>query len=265
VILCRPQLGENIGAAARVMANFALSDLRLVAPRRGWPDARADALAAGALTDEGGVAVRLFDDLPDAIGDLSHVLAATARPREAWKPVLSPRAGIAALREKEAAGVRTGVLFGGEKAGLSNEEAALADAIVTCPVNPAFSSLNLAQAVAVIAYEWGAAATDAPPPAFDAEAPVPAPRAELEGLMSQFEDELDGAGFYWPPAKAPQMKLNLRNMLARMGLTSQEVSTFRGAIKAIAEGPRRRVREMRAREADARRAAERASKDDLES
>ena len=254
VILCRPQLAENIGAAARAMANFGLSDLRLVAPLRGWPDRRAEPMAAGAL--DAAVRVRVCETVVEAIADLGFVLATTARPREAWKPVLGPREGVGQLRTKIGEGVATGVLFGAEKAGLNNDEAAHADALITYPVDPGFSSLNLAQSVLVLAYEWGAAEIAGPPPAFETETPNPAPRADLEGLMDQIEDELDGAGFYWPPAKAPQMKLNLRSLFARLGLTSQEVSTLRGAIKAIAYGPRRRVRELRAKEADAARKAQ---------
>jgi tRNA/rRNA methyltransferase len=259
IILVEPQLGENTGAAARVMANFGLKDLRLVAPRFAWPNARSDALAAGAFKSPADVSVRLFKDLGAAIEDLNFVLAATARPRETKKPVLALREAAVACRAALGAGppAGAGVMFGGEQAGLTNESVALADAIVTYPVDPEFSSLNLAQAVAVFSYEWGAGADREPPKGFLDQALVPAPREELAGLIAQLEDELDAAGFFWPPIKTEQMKLNLRSTLARAGLTSQEITTLRGAIKSIANGPRRRVRELRAREADA--AAKRSS------
>ncbi len=255
IILVEPQLGENAGAAARVMANFGLAELRLVAPRFGWPNARAEALAAGAL-EAGGVETRVLDTLEAALADRTYVLAATARPRETRKDVLGPREAAAACRAALAAGGAPAVMFGGERAGLTNEAVALADAIVTYPVDPAFSSLNLAQAVAVFAYEWGAGAGHPLSEGFAAPAPDAASRAELQGLVDHLEDELEAAGFFWPPVKAGQMKLNLRHTLARAGLTSQEVSTLRGAIKAIASGPRRRVRELRARQADAARGKE---------
>jgi tRNA/rRNA methyltransferase len=258
VILVEPQLGENTGAAARVMANFGLRELRLVAPRFAWPNARSGALAAGAFEGPTAVEVVVFDDLGAALKDLTFVLAATARPRETKKPVHAPREAVAACREALGRGP-SGVMFGGEQAGLTNDSVALADAIVTYPVVPGFSSLNLAQAVAVFAYEWGAGEGRAPPAGFAPEELAPATREELAGLIAQLEDELDAAGFFWPPIKTEPMKLNLRSTLARAGLTSQEVATLRGAIKAIANGPRRRARELRAREADAAAAAKRSS------
>lgn len=256
VVLCAPQLAENVGSAARAMANFALGDLRLASPRFSWPNARADALAAGAFEGPAAVQVSVHDGLEAALADLNFVLAATARPREVLKPVLFPHDAAAACAERVAAGESAGVVFGAEKSGLSNEELALADAVVTYPVNRAFSSLNLAQAVAVFAYEWGAREVTALPEGFDVDAPPAAAREELSGMLAHLEEELEAAGFFWPPARAERMKTNLRSMFARVGLTSQEVSTLRGAVKAIAEGPRRRARERRAREADAARARE---------
>lgn len=252
IILVEPQLGENAGAAARAMANFGLKELRLVAPRFAWPNPRAAALAAGAFEGPAGVRVAVFDELGGALRDLTFVLAATARPRETKKPVQAPREATAACRVALVGGP-VGVMFGAEQAGLTNESVALADAIVTYPVDPEFSSLNLAQAVALFAYEWGAGAGHELPQGFTAPDLVPAPREELAGLIAQLEDELDAAGFFWPPIKAEPMKINLRSTLVRARLTSQEVATLRGAIKAIANGPRRRARELRAREADAAR------------
>jgi len=251
IILIRPQLGENIGAAARVMANFGLRDLRLVAPRDGWPNGRAEPLSAGAF--DGHVEVTVHATTAEAAGDLNYVIAATARPREVWKPVFAPRDALIELRKQIASDRRVGVLYGTEKAGLSNEDVGLADAIVTYPVNTNFSSLNLAQSVAVFAYEWAAGVDVALPEGFDAETPDPAVKSDLDGLMVYLEDELDAAGFFWPPLKAEQMKRNLRGTFARAGLTTQEVSTLRGAMKAIAEGPRRRAREAKAKADDAAR------------
>jgi len=253
IILIRPQLGENIGAAARVMANFGLRDLRLVAPRDGWPNPRSEPMAAGAF--DGHVDVTVHATTEQAVGDLNYVIAATARPREVWKPVLAPRDALVEVRRQIAGGRRAGVMYGTEKSGLSNEDVGLADAIVTYPVNSDFSSLNLAQSVAVFAYEWGAGLDTPLPEGFDAETPDPAAKADLDGLMVYLEEELDAAGFFWPPLKAEQMKRNLRGTFARAGLTTQEVSTFRGAMKAIAEGPRRRAREAKAKAEDAARRA----------
>lgn len=259
VILVAPQLPENVGSAARVMANFGLKDLRLVTPRfASWPNARAQALAVGAFDGPDGVQVKLFDDVRAALSDRTYVLAATARHREIDKPVHLPRDALAACLASIAAGGAPAVMFGSEQSGLDNDAVALADAIVTYPVNPGFWSLNLAQAVAVFSYEWGAAAGPGLPERFRS-APAegvegPATREELMGLIAHFEEELDASGFFWPPIKAELMKQNLRSTLTRQVLTSQEVSTLRGAIKSIAQGPRRRVRELRAREADAERA-----------
>lgn len=239
IILVGPQMGENIGATARVMANFGLGDLRLVAPRDGWPNPAAQSLAAGAL--EGYVAARVYDETGPAVADLGLLFAATARPRGFERRVALPREAAAELRAGLARGVGAGVLFGAEASGLPNADVARADAILTFPAAEGFSSLNLAQAVGVLAYEWAASASDAPPARFaDALAP-PASKAELEGLLRQFEDELDATGHFWPDHKAEQMKLNLRAALARAGFTAQDVRTLRGAIKALVHGPRRRL------------------------
>ena len=212
------------------MANFALADLRLVAPRDGWPNAAADTMSAGALPDV--VSARVFETLEEAIADCTLVIATTARARGMQKPVFGTSAAIARIRESAGPAA---VLFGAEKSGLPNEAVTLADAILTYPVNPEFSSLNLAQSVAVLVHAW-AASSQSMPEEGQSEAEPPAQRAELLGMMEHFEDELDRAGFFFPDVKKPVMVQNLRNTFTRAGWTSQEVRTFRGAIKALAIG-----------------------------
>lgn len=232
IILVSPQLGENIGSAARVMGNFGLFDLRLVAPRDGWPNPAADTMSAGAF--EAGVSVRVFDDVEAAVADCVQVLATTARPRDMIKPVLGLSGAVDACG---AVAGRTAVLFGAERTGLPNEAVALADAIVSFPVNPAFASLNLGQAVGVFSYGWGESRLcDAPSGRNELLPDPPATREELVGMLEHFEEELDRAGFFFPVVKRPVMQLNLRNAFTRAGWTSQEVRTFRGAIKALALG-----------------------------
>jgi len=233
VILKDAQLAENIGAAARVMANFGLSELRLVSPRDGWPQARAWASASGADWPLDGA--RVFDRLEDALADLHLVLATTARPREAVLPVFSPREGAAELREAASEGWSCGVLFGGERAGLEADDIALCHGVVTAPVDERFRSLNLAQAVALTAYEWRMSAAPAAPTGF-VEAPTPADHAALMGFYGQLEDELDAAGFFHPPEKRPSMVRNLRVALGRARLTDQEVRTLRGVVTALSKG-----------------------------
>jgi tRNA/rRNA methyltransferase len=230
-ILVAPQMGENIGAAARVMANFGLRDLRLVAPRDGWPNPAAETMSAGALPEV--VTVTVFETVEQAIADCGLVFATTARPREMEKPVVGAGEAIARLRAAEA---RAGILFGAERAGLPNEAVALADAILSYPVNRSFASLNLAQAVALLAHAYAEAEANGPPEGFAAAPEAPATREELIGMMEHFEAELDRAGFFFPEAKRAPMVQNLRNSFTRAGWTSQEVSTFRGAIKALAIG-----------------------------
>jgi tRNA/rRNA methyltransferase len=230
-VLVAPQMGENIGAAARVMANFGLTDLRLVAPRDGWPNAAAETMSAGAF--EAGVVASVFDTVEQAIGDCSIVIATTARPRGMEKPVIGVGETVARIR---AAQGRAGLLFGGERAGLPNEAVALADAILSFPVNGAFASLNLAQAVAVVAHAWAETQASGPPVGFGLSLDQPATREELIGMMEHFEEELDRAGFFFPDDKRLPMTQNLRNAFTRAGWTAQEVRTFRGAIKALALG-----------------------------
>ncbi|MCF6328703.1 MAG: RNA methyltransferase [Henriciella sp.] len=232
IILHQPQLGENIGAAARVMLNFGLSELRLVAPRDGWPNPAAIPMAAGAF--EAGVTVAVFETAQDAIGDLGLVLAATARPRGLQKLVTDAGGGAGLIAE---CGLRSGVIFGAENHGLPSEVVALADAIMTYPVDPKFASLNLAQAVGVFCSNWGA--TQGRQGRFEGTSEgieAPAPREDLLRMFEHFEDELERAGYFYPPEKNDVMKNNLRTAFLRGTWTVQEVRTFRGAIKALALG-----------------------------
>jgi tRNA/rRNA methyltransferase len=228
-ILVAPQLGENIGAAARVMANFGLHDLRLVAPRDGWPNPAAETMSAGALPDV--VRARVFDSVEAASADCAVLIATTARPRGLEKPVLG--LGEAAARMQMA---RAGVLFGAERTGLPNEAVTLADAILSFPVDTAFPSLNLAQAVALVAYGWADGAGRGAPAAFGTGVDQPSTREELVAMMEHFEEALTDAGFFNVDAKKSVMIQNLRNAFTRAGWTAQEVRTFRGAIKALAQG-----------------------------
>lgn len=233
VILNAPQLAENIGAVARVMANFGLSALRIVNPRDGWPQERAWASASGA--DWPLNAARLFDSVAEAIADLQLVYATTARPRELQMPILTPRQAAGELARAVAEGQRTGLLFGGERAGLETADVALCQAVVTIPIDPRFRSLNLAQAVAINVYEWGLTRTDAPPPAFREGAP-PASGADMLGLFEHLERELETSGFFHPPEKTPAMVQNLRAALSRARFTDQEVRTLRGVVTALSRG-----------------------------
>jgi tRNA/rRNA methyltransferase len=212
------------------MANFGLSDLRLVRPRDGWPQERAWASASGADWPLDGA--KVFERLEDAIADLKLVYATTARPRETQLPVLTPRQAAGELRREA---LPSGLLFGGERAGLETSDIALCHAIVTIPVDTRFRSLNLAQAVAINAYEWRLSEADAPPQNFR-EGDAPADQAMMTGLFEQLEGELDAAGFFHPPEKKPSMVRNLRVTLGRARMTDQEVRTFRGVITALSKG-----------------------------
>lgn len=239
VILVRPQMGENIGAAARAMLNFGLDDLRLVAPRDGWPNPRAVALASGAagrVLDR----ARVYDTLPEAIGDLTRVYATTARGREMTKPVLTPAEAMTEARALVSAGDRVGIMFGSERAGLENEDVARANAIVTVPVNPEFPSLNLAQAVLLLGYEWARDQLPAQPMPTGRRpmGEVPASRIEVERLADHWQDRLDAAGFFFPAEKAPGMQLTLRNMWARLPLTRADTQVLHGALRQLVRGAR---------------------------
>ncbi|MEM8615873.1 MAG: TrmH family RNA methyltransferase [Pseudomonadota bacterium] len=232
ILLHQPQLGENIGSAARVMLNFGLTRLRLIAPRDGWPNPAAVPLSAGAL--DAGVCVEVFERAEDAVADLQLVLAATARPRGMEKPVLDAAASVAEIKARD---LPCGILFGAENNGLPSEVVGLADIITTYPVNPQFASLNLAQAVGVFCASWGAAEGSVGRWAGEKSGvEPPAPRSDLIGLFEHLEAELDEAGYFHPPQKTPLMKINIRNPFLRGGWTLQEVRTFRGIIKALAHG-----------------------------
>jgi tRNA/rRNA methyltransferase len=232
IILVEPQLAENIGMAARAMANFGLSELRLVAPRDGWPNegARAAAVAAVHLLD----GARLFASAREAIADLNYVLATTARARGQMKRVLLPEEALQGAAARAGEGQRIGILFGRERTGLENDEISLADAAITFPVDPEHASLNLAQAVLLIGYEWARLSGRGLPQPLR-EPTAPASRAAMLGLFDHIESELEAAQFY-PPDKKPVMARNMRDMFHRMELTEQDVRTWRGAIHALAKG-----------------------------
>ena len=247
IVLVEPQLGENIGFAARAMGNFGLCDLRLVAPRDGWPNEKA--LAAAAVAEPIAAAAQVFDTLEAALADCHYVIATTARSREMVKPVFSPQTAAAALRERSQSGARCAVMFGGERNGLDNDSIVLADAILTAPVDPDFASLSLPQAVLLFSYEWLKCGnpealgrvTNFDGPAREGLATpgtVPASRAALFGLFEHLEGALDAAGFLRPPEKRPAMVRSIRNMFHRMECTEQDVRTWRGIISAFARPPK---------------------------
>jgi tRNA/rRNA methyltransferase len=237
IILSEPQLGENIGASARAMANFGLSDLRLVKPRDGWPNEKAEAMAVGAAPLI--AAARVYENVAAAIGELGLVYAFTARDRSMAKPVLIPGEAAGRLRQAALAGIPAGVLFGNERAGLTNDEVALADCVVTIPTDPGLSSINLGQAVLLFCYEWFKSGDATPPEQIDHGAAMPAPREELFRLFEHLEEELEQSGFLYPPGNRPGMIRNLRSILHRAQLTDQEVRTLRGVIVALTKGKRR--------------------------
>jgi tRNA/rRNA methyltransferase len=233
VILVEPQLGENIGFAARAMLNCGLERLRLVRPRDGWPNPKAVAAASGA--DRVIARAELFESVEAATADLQRLYATSARPREMVKPVLTPRRAAAEMRAAMLEGERIGVLFGPERAGLTNDQVALADEVIEVPLNPAFASLNLAQAVLVVGYEWWHAGSETPGRQIRLGKSPRATRGQLLGLFAHLEGALDAAGFLRNAEKRPSVVRNLRNMLERAGLTAQEVRTLRGVIAALVE------------------------------
>jgi len=248
IILVEPQLGDNIGAAARAMANFGLGELRIVAPRDGWPNEAARAYAANALQviDR----AKIFTDLSAAVADLHYVIATTARRRGMNKPVLGPESAADEMVARTKGRQNCGVLFGKERSGLENDDIAIADVIVSAPVVPAFASINLAQTVLLIAYEWRKASLstgdstldEAGAPARKADA-RPATQAELAGFFEHLEKELDASGFLHPPEKRPRTVRGIRNMFKRMGATDQEVRTLRGIVASLTRRHEARSRE----------------------
>ncbi len=231
IVLVDPQLGENIGMVARAMLNCGLDELRLVRPRDGWPNPAAESAASGA--EEVLARTRLFETTAEAVADLQRVYATTARPRGMLKPVVTPRRAAAELRTALARGARGGVIFGPERAGLVNDDVALADAVLSVPLNPAFASLNLAQAVFVVGYEWLLGEAEVPERALPLGAARPATKAELIGFFERLEAALDAAGFLQPVEKRPNMVRNLRNLFQRTELTGQEVRSLHGIVSAL--------------------------------
>lgn len=239
VILVRPQMGENIGAAARAMLNFGLTEMRLVAPRDGWPNPRAVAMASGAagqVLDR----ARVFPTLAEAMEDIHHAYATTARGRELTKTVHTPASAMAEARQIAAAGQRVALIFGPERAGLENDDVARASAVVTVPVNPDFPSLNLAQAVLLLGYEWARKALPAQPapPGRRPLGEVPATRLEIDRLADHWEERLDHARFFFPPDKGASMRLALRNLWSRMPLMRADVQILHGVVRQLTWKPR---------------------------
>ena len=232
IILVRPQLGQNIGKAARAMLNFGLTELRLVAPRDGWPNPEAGPAASGAdavLAD-----AKVFASVADAIADCTAVFASTVRRRELVLPVVGPTEMAAQIHAQAG---RTAILFGPERSGLETEDVALAGTIVTVPINPQFGSLNLAQAVILLAYEWSRGQPLAQPTFREAE--PPAPQFEVEGLVGQVDTALEAAGYYFPADRTEVTKLNLRTMLTKPAWSSREIRALRGMLRSIAKGSKR--------------------------
>ena len=230
-VLIRPQMGENIGAAARAMANFGLSQLRLVEPRDGWPNLKAAALASGAgrLLDE----AQVFLSTAEAIADCTSVYATTARSRGLTNTVVTPEHAMRETVRKLGAGERVAFLFGPERAGLENDDIAMSGAIVSVPVNPDFPSLNLAQCALLMGYEWRRQAVDSPSECLDLARTIPATALDVEKLAERYEELLDKAGFFFPADKAEGMKLVLRNLWSRLPLTRADVQLLHGIIQQM--------------------------------
>jgi tRNA/rRNA methyltransferase len=233
IVLVEPQMGENIGAAARAMANFGLSRLRLVKPVQGWPNEKARVMAAGADRVLDGA--QLYDSLADAIGDCTFVLAATARNHDQAKPVVGAAQAAAEAAPRVAAGENVAIMFGRERNGLENHEVARADCILTLPVNPAFASLNLAQAVVIVGYEWFKR-TGGDLPFVAPQKSPPAAKQQLDAFFADLERELDKVEFFRPEEKRGTMGVNLRNIFQRMAPSQQDVRTLHGVITALVQG-----------------------------
>jgi len=235
IVLVHPQLGQNIGKAARAMLNFGLTEMRLVKPRDGWPNPDAGPAASGAdLVLE---QAQVFDTVEQAVADCSQIFASTVRRRDLVMPVLRPEEMADQI---VAAAGRTAILFGRERSGLETEEVALARAIVTVPINPDFGSLNLAQAVILLAYEWSKRSTLAQPTAKELE--PPAPHVELDGLIVQLNQELDAKGYFHPPSRTQATKNTLRTIFTKTGWSSREVKAVRGVIRALVGPARNRTK-----------------------
>ncbi len=231
--MVRPQLGENIGMAARAMLNCGLSTLRLVVPRDGWPNERAQRAASGA--DIVLEKAKVFDSVAEAVADLQHVVATTARNRELVQRILTARAAASEMRAWIGQGLKVGILFGPERTGLENEDMVHADTALSIPLNPQFSSLNVAQAVLLVSYEWATAGDTTPPGRMADHATRPANKEELQNLFAHLERALDESGFLRNKAMRPSMVLNLRALLQRAEMTEQEARTFHGVIKFLSK------------------------------
>lgn len=236
IVLVRPQLGENIGKAARAMLNFGLTDLRLVSPRDGWPNPSAGPAASGA--DSVLERARVFDTVAEAVADCPHVYATTVRKRGLVIPVVTPDE---AAQEMHAQPGRSAVLFGAERSGLETDEVAIASRILTVPINPEFGSLNLAQAVILVAYEWSKTRGLAVPTQSD-DAEPPAPHEQLEGLIGQWNEILEAKGYFWPPDRTLATLNTIRTLLTRPGWSAREIQAVRGMIRAMSSPPRDRSR-----------------------
>jgi tRNA/rRNA methyltransferase len=228
IILVRPQLGENIGKAARAMLNFGLTEMRLVAPRDGWPNPAAGPAASGA--DVVLANARVFETLAEATADISHLYATTVRKRGVTKPVITPEAAAGEIFQNDG---RSAILFGAERSGLESDEVTVARSIITVPINPEFGSLNLAQAVILCAYEWSKTQSLASPPKTDLD--PPAPQFELDGLIEQLESMLTPRGYFKPLDRAPVTRRTLRNLLTKPAWNALEVRTLRGVLTTIAK------------------------------
>ena len=230
-VLVRPQMGENIGAAARAMWNFGLDRMRLVSPRDGWPNPRAVAMSSGAgrLLDE----AKLAATTSEAVADCHFVLATTARVRGLTKPVMTPETAMAEAVMRARAGERVGILFGPERAGLENDDIARANALISVPVNPDFPSLNLAQCVLLVGYEWRRQWAELPSGEVEMAGTDWATALEIEKLAAHYEARLQEAGFFFPAVKAAHMKMNLRNLWSRMGLTRADVQVLHGMLRQL--------------------------------
>lgn len=230
-VLVRPQMGENIGSASRAMLNFGLDRMRLVSPRDGWPNPKAVAMASGSgrVLDE----AQVYESIVEAVADCSYVFATTARPRGMTKPVVTPERAMEQAREMIAKGEKVAVLFGPERAGLENDDIAVANSIVTVPVNPEFASLNLAQCSLLMAYEWRRQTVESVAETVELAGHDWATAIEVEKLVQHYEERLDEAGFFFPETKADVMKTNLRNLWSRMRLTRADVQILHGVMRQM--------------------------------
>ncbi|GAA3889809.1 RNA methyltransferase [Sphingomonas limnosediminicola] len=233
IVLVRPQLGQNIGKAARAMLNFGLTEMRLVAPRDGWPNPDAGPSASGA--DVVLKKAQVFDTVEAAIADCSTVFASTVRRRDLIMPVIGPQEMADQISGSPG---QTAILFGPERSGLETEDVALAHSIVTVPINPEFGSLNLAQAVILLAYEWSKRSALVQPPAKDLE--TTAPHGEVDGLIRQLDEELVAKGYFHPPSRQQATRNTIRTIFTKTGWSSREVKAVRGIIRALVNPPRQR-------------------------